>query len=188
MTRWTSAGSSRGLIGSAVSVAKSSAESVGGQVALHSPCFHGLETWKGDGVVGVLLEQSGDESGGIETGFHPSKAADFPAALTPLLVEKGAHIPSGRRDFAGADEDAVFLGEGRRRGQGAKPNTVELNGDFQLVARLQSEAITDGFGHHNPAHAVEGDLHGREIAISQSDWQLAGAERISRALTSSTLR
>lgn len=100
---------------------------MGGQVALHGPRFHGVEPREGDGVVGVLLEQRGDESGGIKAGFHTSKAADFSGALASLLVEKCSDIPRGRGGRTGADEDAAFLGEGRCRSCGAETNAVELD-------------------------------------------------------------
>ena len=61
-------------------------EAVGGQVALQRPRFHGLKTREGDGMVGVLLKQRRNQSGGVKTDFHSLKTADFLAALGSLCI------------------------------------------------------------------------------------------------------
>ncbi len=65
----------------------------GGQVALQRPRFHGLKTREGDGMVGVLLKQRRNQSGGVKTDFHSLKTADFPAALGSLCVYERSDIP-----------------------------------------------------------------------------------------------
>ena len=140
-------------------------------MALHRPRLHGLETRKGDGVVGVLHEQSRNQCGGIKADFHTSKAADFRAAQVSLFIQKRPDIPDGWRDSTGTDKNAAFLGEGRCRACRSQAYAVGFNGNFQIVSWLQSKAIPDGFRHDNPAHSVEGDLHGKMIAISQWVYQ-----------------
>lgn len=147
-------------------------EAVGGQVALQRPILRCLQTGEGDGVVRVLLEQSRNESGSVKTDFHTSKTADFPGALVSLYVQKRSEIPNGRGNGTGADENATFLGKGRRRSDRTQTNPGGFNGDFQIVSRLQGKAVPDGFGHDNPAHAVEGDLHGNIIATCLWNCQL----------------
>lgn len=110
-------------------------QAVGGEVSLECALFDGLETRKGEGVMGVLLEQRRDENGGIKAGFHRSKAADLGAAQVSLLFEKRADIPDRWRNLAGADENSTFLGENWCLTRRAKTNAVSLNGDFQIVTR-----------------------------------------------------
>jgi hypothetical protein len=68
---------------------------------------------KGDRMMGMLLEQCGHKGGGVEAGFHGSESANLTAALVALSVQECADVPRGRRNFAGTDEDPVFLGDGR---------------------------------------------------------------------------
>jgi hypothetical protein len=153
-------------------------EPVRGQMTLSRPSPHGLETWKGAGVMGMLLQESRDKNGSVETDFHRSKAADFCAAPGPLFFQDRFHIPSGWGHITGTDENPAFLGKGRCRSCWAQANAVRLNGHFQIIPRLQGKTIPDGFRHHNPAHPIKRDLHGYTFAISQGHCQFSQKVRL----------
>ena len=51
------------------------------------------QTLEGDGVMRMLLEQSGDEHGGVETGLHRLQFAQFTTTLVSLLLDKQARVP-----------------------------------------------------------------------------------------------
>lgn len=84
-------------------------QTVGGQVALDRSVMDSLQPGKSDRMVGMLLEQCRNERGSVETGIHDSESADFAAALVALPVDESANVPSGCRNFAGANKNAIFL-------------------------------------------------------------------------------
>ena len=123
-------------------------QAVRGEIPLRCAILHGLQAGKRDRVVRMLLEQRGDEGGCIKTNFHRSEASDFRAALIPLTFNEGSQIPCGRRDFTGANEDAIYLRERRCGDDGTKPDPIGFESDLQFVTGLESKPVAQNFRHH----------------------------------------
>lgn len=68
------------------------------------------------GMVGTLLDQSGDQHRGFETNFHDSNATKLPSPLFALAFDERPEIPRGRWQLAETNENPVFLCQ-RRRGR-----------------------------------------------------------------------
>jgi hypothetical protein len=140
-------------------------KAVGRQVALDFSLMDGPQVGESDRMVRMLLEQSGHERRGVEAGFHGSESANLAAALFALGVDEGADIPHGRRDFAGTDEDPVFLGDGGRRLHGAKADAIGFKRDFQRVAGFESKTIPQAPRDHQSAHLIKRVFDGKQLGI-----------------------
>ena len=125
------------------------------QMPLHSTLYHLFKPRKSNGMMGVLLKQRRDKSRSIKTDFHDSKSTNLSAAMFSLLFQKCPDVPSRLRNLTGTNKNPAFLSKRRCRSRRAQTNTIRLNGDFHVVARLQRKTIPDGLGHHNPTHAIK---------------------------------
>lgn len=82
-----------------------------GKMRLDPTLVDGPKVRKSDRMMRVLLQERSHQDGGVITDLHgQSEAAEFPAALVPLLLDECAKVPSGGRNFAGADKDPAFQG------------------------------------------------------------------------------
>jgi hypothetical protein len=140
-------------------------EAVGRHMTLDGSLMDSPQAGKGDRVMGMLLEQCGNEGGGVEADFHGSESAKLTAALLALSFHECADVPNGRRDFAGTHEDPVFLGDGRRGLHGTKTDAIGFERDFERVAGFEGKAITQPLRNHQPTHLIEREFHGNQAGI-----------------------
>jgi hypothetical protein len=73
--------------------------------------------------------------------------------------------------FTGADENTVFLREGRCGDHGAEPDPIGFQSDFQFIPWLERKLVAHGLGHDQSAHFIQSKDHGKSNAIWQKRFQ-----------------